>query len=244
MSENLFDLIRARFPRDPDAPFIETPDGRVVTYGALDEASGRLARLLAENGVVKGERVAAMVEKSPEAILLYLAVLRAGGVYLPLNTAYRAQEIAYFIGDAEPRVVVCRPDSEAEVVGLAGNAKVFTLGQAGDGTLIAESAGLDPDFASVPAKADDLAALLYTSGTTGRSKGAMLSHRNLASNALALHSIWGFQAGDVLLHALPIFHTHGLFVATNCVLLNGSAMLYLNRFDAEQVCRLLPGPAS
>ena len=240
MSDNLFELIRARFPGDPDAPFIETPDGRVVTYGALDEASGRMARLLAEAGVAKGDRVAALVEKSPEAILLYLAVMRAGAVYLPLNTAYHAQEIAYFLGDAEPRVVVCRPEAEAEIAGLAGSARVFTLGQAGNGSLIEASAGLDPAFPCVSAAADDLAALLYTSGTTGRSKGAMLSHRNLASNALALHRIWGFRDGDVLLHALPIFHTHGLFVATNCVLLNGSTMLFLNHFDAAQVCALLP----
>ncbi|MEM7222430.1 MAG: malonyl-CoA synthase [Pseudomonadota bacterium] len=240
MSDSLFDLIRERFPRDPEASFIETPGGRVMTYGEVEEATGRLARLLAEAGVAKGDRVAAIVEKSPEAILLYLAVLRAGGVYLPLNTAYRAQEIAYFLGDAEPRAVVWRPEAEAEIAALAGTAKVFTLGQAGDGSLMDASADLDPDFQSVPSAADDLAALLYTSGTTGRSKGAMLSHWNLASNALALHSIWGFRPGDVLLHALPIFHTHGLFVATNCVLLNGSSMLFLNRFEPDLVCRLLP----
>ena len=146
MSDNLFDLIRSRFPSDPSAPFIETPDGQIMSYGALDEASGRIARLLAEAGVSKGDRVAAVVEKSPEAIVLYLAVLRAGGVYLPLNTAYQAKEIEYFLGDAEPRVVVCRPESEAEVAGLAGDAQVFTLGAAGAGTLIEASAGLDPEF--------------------------------------------------------------------------------------------------
>ena len=243
MSDNLFELIQSRFPADRQSRFLETPDGRIVTYRDLDRESGRMARLLIEAGVRKGDRVAAIVEKSPEAISLYLASLRAGAVYLPLNTAYRGREIAYFLSDATPKVVVCRPEVESEIADLArsaGGARVFTLGQMGDGSLLAAAAGLEPLDGCVPAAAEDLAALLYTSGTTGQPKGAMMSHRNLASNALALHSIWGFRPDDVLLHALPIFHTHGLFVATHCALLSGGTMVFLPRFDVAEVCRLLP----
>ncbi|EWY39219.1 malonyl-CoA synthase [Skermanella stibiiresistens SB22] len=243
MSDNLYDLFESRFPADLSSPFIETGDGRIHSYADLREVSGRYARLLTDLGVRKGDRVAVQVEKSPEAIFLYLACVRAGAAYLPLNTAYTKAEVAYFVGDAEPTVVVCRPESEAvamEVASKAGVAHVLTLGQADDGSLPERARGLDGDYPTVPATADDLAAILYTSGTTGRSKGAMMSHRNLGSNALALHRIWGWRAGDTLLHALPIFHTHGLFVATNCVLLNGSSMLFLPKFDLDQVVALLP----
>ncbi|WP_448189404.1 malonate--CoA ligase [Azospirillum sp. sgz301742] len=243
MSDNIYDLFRSRFPTDRTRPFIETEDGSIVTYGDLDESVGRYARLLADLGVVKGDRVAVQVEKSTENIVLYLAVVRAGGVYLPLNPAYTKAEVEYFLTDAEPRVFVCRPETEAalrEVADKARVAHVLTLGTAGDGSLPERAKGLDPDFATVPCTLDDQAAILYTSGTTGRSKGAMMSHRNLGSNALVLHEYWGFRPGDVLLHALPIFHTHGLFVATNCVLLNGSSMIFLPKFDADQVLSLLP----
>jgi malonyl-CoA/methylmalonyl-CoA synthetase len=238
MSDNLYDLFRSRFPADRTRPFIETETGRVYSYADLEAVSGRYARLLSALGVRKGDRVAVQVEKSPEAIFLYLACLRAGAVYLPLNTAYTRHEIEYFVTDAEPGVIVCRPGQESAF--KAGKAHILSLGQNGEGTLPDRSASLDPNFPTVPAKGHELAAILYTSGTTGRSKGAMLSHDNLASNALTLHSYWGWQPDDVLLHALPIFHAHGLFVATNCVLLNGSAMLFLSKFDVEQVFRLLP----
>ena len=242
MSDNLFELFRSRFPADLSKPFIETPEGRLVSYGELESETARMAGLLAARGVARGERVAAIVEKSPEAVFLYLACLRAGAVYLPLNTAYTEAEVGYFLGDAEPKVTVCRPEAEAALAPLAAKAggRVLTLGQAGEGSLVAASRELPAEFAPVPATSDDLAALLYTSGTTGRAKGAMLSHGNLASNALALHRIWGFVPDDVLLHALPIFHTHGLFVAINCVLLNGGKMLFLPRFDADEVILQLP----
>jgi len=243
MSDNLYDLFQSRFPADLSKPFIETETGRVYSYADLHETSGRYARLLTDLGVRKGDRVAVQVEKSPEAIFLYLACVRAGAAYLPLNTAYTKAEVAYFVGDAEPAVVVCRPGTEAmigEVAAKAGVGQVLTLGQADDGTLPDRARGLDPEYPTVPAEADDLAAILYTSGTTGRSKGAMMSHRNLGSNAQTLHRIWGWQPDDVLLHALPIFHTHGLFVATNCVLLNGSGMIFLPKFDLDQVIGLLP----
>jgi malonyl-CoA/methylmalonyl-CoA synthetase len=238
MSDNLYNLFRSRFPADRSRPFIETETGRVYSYADLEAASGRYARLLSALGVRKGDRVAVQVEKSPEAIFLYLACLRVGAIYLPLNTAYTRHEIEYFVSDAEPGVIVCQPGQEDAF--KAGTAHILGLGQDGEGTLPDRSASLDPNFPTVPVQPHELAAILYTSGTTGRSKGAMLSHGNLASNALTLHSYWGWQPNDVLLHALPIFHAHGLFVATNCVLLNGSAMLFLSKFDVEQVFRLLP----
>lgn len=240
---NLYDLLRQRFPADCGRPCIETAEGRVYTYADVEDISGRFARLLGQLGVGPGERVAVQVEKSPEAIFLYLACLRAGAVYLPLNTAYTTNEVAYFLGDATPRLLVCRPKTEAAlgpVARRAGVAHVSTLDEAGGGTFPVLAAELEPISGCAPRALEDTAAILYTSGTTGQPKGAMLSHRNLGSNALALHRIWGFQADDMLLHALPIYHTHGLFVAINCVLLNGTAMLFLRKFDADEIIRLLP----
>ena len=243
MSENLFQTLQAGFPADRQGTAIELPDGRRHSYADLEAASGRLARLLRDLGVAPGERVAVQVEKSAEALFLYLACLRAGAIYLPLNTAYTPAEIAYFLGDAEPRVFVCPPAAEAalrDTAAAAGVAHLLTLGQDGDGSLIAAARDLDPEAGCAEAAADDIAAILYTSGTTGRSKGAMLSHGNLASNAATLHRIWGFRAGDVLLHALPLFHVHGLFVASNTALLNGSRIVLLPRFDAAEILRRLP----
>ncbi len=237
---NLYELLQSHFPAERAHAFIELEDGRRYSYGDLEDTSGRYARLLGDLGVVKGDRVAVQVEKSPEAIFLYLACLRAGAIYLPLNPAYTKAEVGYFLGDAEPKVVVCRPESKGEIGEIAGDAHVMTLGTDGGGSLPERAHDLTPIEGCVAAEADDVAAFLYTSGTTGRSKGAMLTHRNLGSNALALHEAWGFGPDDVLLHALPLFHTHGLFVATHCVLLNGTAMLFLPKFDAEAVIRLLP----
>ena len=242
MSGNLFDLIRARMPA-PDARFLETQDGRVWTYGDMLARSGQIANILTLRGVEPGDRVAVQTEKSAEAIMLYLATLRAGAVYLPLNTAYTLAELDYFIGDAEPRLIVCDPTKQASLQELAtkhGIEAIDTLDANGKGSLPAAADKAPPAFADVPREDDDLAAILYTSGTTGRSKGAMLTHRNLSSNALALLEYWQFTTRDVLLHALPIYHTHGLFVATNTILLAGGAMLFLPRFNADEVMRLLP----
>lgn len=248
MSENLFDILAERFPVDRDATCLETvPDTvlspRLYSYRDLEEASGRMARLLGKLGVAKGDRVAVQVDKSPAGIFLYLACMRLGAAYLPLNTAYQAGELGYFLGDAEPKVVVCQAHRESElqpIADAAGVAALLTLDESGHGSLTELSDGLDPDFSVAAVAADDLAAILYTSGTTGRSKGAMLSHGNLASNALTLNQAWGFTPDDVLLHALPIFHTHGLFVATNCTLLSGAKMIFLPKFDAEVMLRELP----
>ena len=242
MSGNLFDLIRSHVP-SPDKALLELADGRQLSYGDALAWSGRLANILVLRGVEPGDRVAAQVEKSPEALILYLAALRAGAVYLPLNTAYTLAELEYFLSDAEPRVVICDPKKRAGIAAIAqkcGVAAVETLDAAGRGSLGAAAAGAPADFADVPRKQTDLAAILYTSGTTGRSKGAMMTHRNLASNATTLARAWHFGERDVLLHALPMYHTHGLFVATNVTMIAGGSMLFLPRFDADEVLKLLP----
>ncbi|MFD1625558.1 malonate--CoA ligase [Azospirillum griseum] len=243
MSDNFYDIVAARFPANPDAPFIELGSGAVLSYGDLAATSARYAHLLRSLGVVKGDRVAVQVEKSAEAVFLYLACLRVGAAYLPLNTAYTRAEISYFLTDAAPRVFVCAPTTEEglrDTAAEAGVGTVLTLGANGEGSLSERAAGQPTGFDTVACGPDELGAILYTSGTTGRSKGAMLTHRNLASNAATLHALWGFQPDDVLLHMLPIFHTHGLFVAINCVLMNGSSMLFQAKFDADTVFRLLP----
>ncbi len=178
------------------------------------------------------------VEKSPEALFLYLATIRAGYIYLPLNTAYQSAEIQYFLENAEPAVVVCGGKNlswVSKVSAKAGTKHVLTLDENRTGTLLERAAGLSDKFKTVPAKDDDLAAILYTSGTTGRSKGAMLTHQNLGSNAQVLQKFWGWKKGDVLLHALPIFHVHGLFVAAHGALINGSKMIGLPRLDTAQL---------
>jgi malonyl-CoA/methylmalonyl-CoA synthetase len=239
MTNHLFQQISKRAPA-PEKTFIEREDGRMLSYGGMREGSARLAHALVALGVQPGDRVAVQVEKSAEAILLYLACARAGAVFLPLNTAYTIAELAYFIGDAEPALVVCDPARRDAIVGIAKGAAVETLDARGLGSLMDRAADQAADFANVPRGPDDLAAILYTSGTTGRSKGAMLSHENLASNARTLRDYWHFTKNDVLLHALPIFHTHGLFVGTNITLFAGGSMLFLQKFDPDAVFRLLP----
>ncbi len=278
-NDNFFALVESRLPRDLNQIAIETPDGLLYSWRDLHRGSARIAGWLAglnpaaQAGgpavapiprVATGEttveepggtpqhmppRLAMLVEKSPEAVMLYLGALRAGWACVPLNTAYQQAELEHFLGDSRPAVVVCAPARAAEVRALAAQAgcrHVYTLGEQRDGTVL-DAASPRPDaFATVVRRAGDLAAILYTSGTTGRSKGAMLSHGNLASNAVVLDDFWGFreerEAGghDVLLHALPLFHVHGLFVATHAALLSGSLMIFLPRFDARQVMRYLP----
>ena len=242
MNRNLYSLLAAHFQRDSAACMI-LPDGRVWTYGDVERASARMANLIAALGLQPGDRVAAQVEKTPEALVLYLAAIRAGMVFLPLNPAYQRHELEYFLGDAKPGLFVCRPPMRAladELAAKAGVSHVLELDDAGRGSLIDAAAPHADDFVTVTREAADLAAILYTSGTTGRSKGAMLSHGNLAHNAKTLHAYWHFQPGDVLLHMLPIFHVHGLFVACHCVLLNGSAMFFEPKFDAARAMQLLP----
>jgi malonyl-CoA/methylmalonyl-CoA synthetase len=238
MSHNLFDNFSTRMRSRQNANFIVTPEGRNYTYAQALDMSATLAATLVSLGVSLGDRVAVQVDKSPEAILLYLACLRMGGVYLPLNTGYTASETGYFLGDSEPALFVCRPDSlEAanQIAADTGCPQVVTLGTKGDGTLMDKAVGVTP-FSGIEARTDDdLAAILYTSGTTGRSKGAMLTHGNLGSNAKTLAEVWRFTETDRLIHALPIFHTHGLFVACNVVLMSGASMYFLPRFDVDDV---------
>jgi malonyl-CoA/methylmalonyl-CoA synthetase len=239
MNANLYSLFESHFPEGREQPFALLPGGAAVGYDELAALSARIARVLVAAGCRPGDRVAVQTDKHWPVVALYLGCLRAGLVYLPLNTGYQKSELAYFFGDAEPRVIVCRPESEAAIKLLAPHATVLTLDGRG-GTLAAAAAGETDSFATVARGPDDLAAILYTSGTTGRAKGAMLTHRNLAANALTLVEEWGFTRGDVLLHALPIYHVHGLFVALHCVLLSGSRMLWLPKFDAAEVAALLP----
>jgi malonyl-CoA/methylmalonyl-CoA synthetase len=222
--------------------FIETPDGRTISYADLMAGTARLAHVLARRGVRPGDRVVAQVEKSAEALTLYLAVIRAGAVYTPLNDAYTTAELEYFIQDAEPKLVICDPAKRDDISSLAqrAGAGCETLDRNGKGTLCEAAMEMPETFEDAPRAADDLAAILYTSGTTGRSKGAMLSHENLLSNARTLAETWKFTRQDVLLHALPIFHTHGLFVATNVAIAAGAGMIFIPKFDADEIVRLLP----
>ena len=253
-NQNLYALIESRMPRDLAAVCLETPDGTVYSYRDLHFGSARIAGWLTSLGLSADAdgappRIAVQVEKSPEAVMLYLAALRAGFAYVPLNTAYQAAEMEYFLNDVRPGVFVCTPQRQAALAPLAqraGCARVMTLGEHRDGSLLDAAAPFPDRFATVARAESDLAAVLYTSGTTGRSKGAMLSHGNLSSNARVLDEFWGFreerEAGghDVLLHALPIFHVHGLFVALHAALLAGASMIFLPRFDPRQVIAALP----
>jgi len=242
-NHNIYALFQSRFPADRLQPVIELPDGSSFSYAELEQQSARYARLLSEQGVVKGDRVAVQVEKSPQALFLYLGCLRAGFTYLPLNTAYLAKEVDYFMENAAPAAVVCRPQDEARIRDQAaahGIDHVYTLDADGTGSLTVQAAGVPAEFGITECSSGDVAVILYTSGTTGQPKGAMISHANLAANGLALHQAWGWQPDDVLLHVLPIFHIHGLFVACHCVLLNGSKMIFMPRFDAAEAVRLLP----
>ena len=248
--QNLFTALRSAFPADRDSIAITTADTAQplhYSWRDLDRGTAMLANLIDSLGLPPDSRIAVQTEKSVEALMLYLAVLRAGHVYLPLNIAYQATEVEYFIGNAEPAVVVCAGKNFGWVSKLAfqtGTGHVFTLNEDRSGTLLDRAAFQSDSHTPAARSGNDMAAILYTSGTTGRSKGAMLSHRNLLSNARVLKEAWGWrrpeQGGDVLIHALPIFHVHGLFVATHGALLNGSRMIWFNRFDAPAVLARLP----
>ncbi len=243
MSDNLYELFERCFPKDRKTVFMETLTGDRFTYADLESMSALYAGMLLELGVEPGDRVAVQVEKSPEAIILYLATLRAGAAFLPLNTGYTGPEMEYFLADSEPRVVVCRPRDEAVIKPLAeaaGCAHTLTLDIDGGGSFSERASGAHAIEGAVPRGQKDLAAILYTSGTTGRSKGAMLTVENLWSNANTLCEAWGFTKNDVLLHALPIFHAHGLFVAIDCVLVSGSRMVFMPKFDAAEIMAALP----
>lgn len=227
---NLYALIATAAAAAGNRPAILEQGEVALTYADLDAATAGYAAALTGAGATPGDRIVVQVEKSVANVLLYLGALRAGLVYVPLNTAYTVEELAYFIGDAEPAVVVCDPSRADAICAIAPDAAVLTLD--------ADGRGIDPAparFETVAREADDLAAILYTSGTTGRSKGAMLSHANLSSNAEALVALWRFTGEDVLIHALPIYHVHGLFVALHCALLSGAAIRFHKAFDADHI---------
>ena len=239
---NLFAALRSEFPQNLDEIVFETDHGLNYSWRDLDRATAMMANLLESLGLPPGSRIAVQVEKSVEAVMLYLATLRAGFVFLPLNTAYRSAEIEYFIGNAEPAVVVCSSKNFGWVSKIAfkGRARnVFTLDDDRTGSLLERCAHCADQHHPVHLDGDDIAAILYTSGTTGRSKGAMLSHGNLLSNARVLKNYWGWRPGDILIHALPIFHVHGLFVALHGALLNGSKMIWMAKFDPRRVVEKL-----
>ncbi|HEY3777866.1 MAG TPA: malonyl-CoA synthase [Rhizomicrobium sp.] len=238
-NESLFTSLLAGRP-DAERVFLYLPAGKTLSYADMLVCTARFARGLWQIGVRPGDRVAAQVEKGADALFFYLACLRAGAVYLPLNPAYTPAETEYFLRDAEPSCVVAAPGKRLALEPLRNGAKLLTLAPDGTGSFIDIVREMPGDFNDVPRAADELAAILYTSGTTGRSKGAMLTQRNLLSNALALRDLWRFTTSDVLLHALPLYHTHGLFTATNTILAAGAAMILLPRFDLDDIFAQLP----
>ena len=240
---SLYRLIHDRLASAPSAPVLVIPDGPTLTGSQVLQETARYAAFLSRLGVQKGDRVAVQVAKSPEALMLYLACLRMGFVFMPMNPAYLDDEVDFLLGDAEPAAFIHRPETEATSLAIAqyqGVRHVFSLGAKGEGSFLEGAASVAGEVEPADCADEDLAAMLYTSGTTGKPKGAMLTQRNLASNALALVEAWRFTSEDVLLHALPIFHTHGLFVASHCALLSGARMIWLAGFDRERVMALLP----
>lgn len=246
---NLFSCFQQNFPSNRQSPFLfdetnKQQERAVFSYADVEQLSARLANYFCDIGLQKGDRIAVQVEKSPMALMVYLASLRVGLIYLPLNTAYTDSELAYFIEDAEPRFMLCDPAKQVSIETLieAANtsARVETLDNQAGGSLVDAIQSYSTEFETRECDDDDTAAILYTSGTTGRPKGAMLSHHNLQSNAYALKVLWGWSESDVLLHALPIFHVHGLFVACHCVLAAGASMIFQNGFNATDITVALP----
>ena len=235
-THNFYQTLREAFPADLSGTAVYAAE-RNYSWREIDETSARLANWLDSLNIPRGSRIAVQVEKSVEAMMLYLATLRAGHVFLPLNTAYQSGEITYFIDNAQPAVLVCSPGNRDWVEPLgqqAGVQHIYTLGDDGSGTLLLAAAAQPATHTPFEVQPQDLAVIIYTSGTTGRSKGAMLSHGNIRSNAQVLQQYWSWNADDVLIHALPIFHVHGLFVAIHGALINGSPMIWMNKFDPKQ----------
>ena len=238
LNQNTYEFLRNRFAHALYEPFLSVPNRAPLTYADIDRRSAAIAEVLREDGVKPGDRVVCQVEKSPDAVALYLACLRSGFIYVPLNTAYTAEEVGYFVGDAEPTAFVFSSSRAAKLhpLGdLSGVPCMYTLDDDGNGTLAEYASQVVGEDQIVSSGYQDVAALLYTSGTTGRSKGAMITHENLISNGRTLHAIWRFREGDLLLHCLPIFHVHGLFVALHTAMANGSNVIFLPEFDVESV---------
>ena len=245
-SGNFASALRSVTSQHESAPFLIEPRGQTYSYGQIDDLAARYAHVLNAHGAGAGDRVLVQVYKCVEAVALYLACLRAGTVHVPLNPAFTAEELDYFLSDANPAVVVLDPTSAAVQTAAGNDRRILTLAPGGKGTLTARADAAETQAiraATAPIvdrQDDDLAVLLYTSGTTGRPKGAALSNANLRHNAKALHNSWHFNRSDHLLHCLPIFHTHGLFVALHCAMLSAIPVTFLARFDSERVLDSLP----
>jgi malonyl-CoA/methylmalonyl-CoA synthetase len=240
---NLYNLFEERFPKNLTQCFIETKDGKQYSYEDLINLTSITAYSMHNAGVTKGGRVIFQVNKSPEAIFLYIACLKLGATAVPLNNSYTSSELSYFLDDIEPSLVVCDPASpiiKEKLLDDREKINLLTLDRYGKGTLIGNVNIEGYEGTTATVDEDDIACILYTSGTTGKPKGAMITHGNLSSNALTLHQSWGFNEDDILLHALPIFHVHGLFVALNCVLLSGAPMIFLPEFNVDDIIKFLP----
>jgi len=247
LNNNLYAIYERHFPSGREKTCLETEAGYCYSYRALEEETARYAAALASLGVRKGDRVLVQVEKSPQAFFLYFGCIRAGAIYLPLNPAYRKHEMEYILSDAEPAVVVCREQSETEWKELAAARplgslvpQVETLDDSGGGSISEKAREHDGHFSTMACEPRDIAAIVYTSGTTGRPKGAMITHLNLSSNGQALHDFWRWRPTDVLIHAVPLFHVHGLFVACGCALMCGAKMIFLAKYEVRTVMRNLP----
>ncbi len=240
MSKNFYLELRSAFDSHSDSVCLTLGNGQVWRFVDMRDKVSRCARVLVNRGVAPGDRVLAQVDKSPEALALYLACLQVGGAFVPINTAYTPAEVAYFLEDARPVLFVHRAEDGATLAAVVGSTVTLDLDSDGNGTLTDAANVAEPSNAVAARTGDDLAAILYTSGTTGRSKGAMLTHLNLSSNAHALRECWGWQDDDVLLHALPVFHVHGLFIALHCALLGATPTIFLSSFKAEEVLSHLP----
>ncbi len=241
-NENLFARFREHWPTDLSKPLLHIPDGSSFSYAEADRRASQIANYLKDLGLTKGDRLTSLVEKSPAALFLYLGCLKAGVTYHPMNTGYNKSEIAHMLADASPTLIVCDPQLEP-VIELAVSGinvpKILTLDKEGAGGLTKNTRAYPDNTSIAHCKADDIAALLYSSGTTGKPKGIMLTHKNLSSNATALSKAWGFTPKDILLHALPIYHVHGLFIALGPVLMTGSTILWLEKFNTQSVIQSL-----
>ncbi|UTA46666.1 AMP-binding protein [Simiduia sp. 21SJ11W-1] len=243
MSANIFDVFLPQLAAPAERPLLTLGCGTQWSRKQVLEASGRLANFLVGQGLQPGDRVTVQIDKGPLGLCLYLACLRAGLVYHPLNTGYQPGELEYFLENAEPRAVICSATYESALAPLCERLGIglrWTLNSDDSGSLAEASGGCEAEFATVARAPDELAALLYSSGTTGRPKGIMLSHGNMAASARALHAAWAFSEQDTLLHMLPVFHVHGLFVAIHCVLMSGAQMIYLPKFEAREALAWLP----
>ncbi|NIZ62925.1 malonyl-CoA synthase [Sedimentitalea sp. CY04] len=245
MTNPLYDTLFGRYA-GKTTPFLHLPDGSAITHNDFLSMAARYAHVFRDAGVEPGDRLAVQIEKSPQALAIYAACVQSGIVFLPLNTAYTAAEVSYFVENSGAKLLICDTANETALTPIAqsAGAQLETLDADGVGTLSAQAETMPNRFPTVTRSPDDLAAFLYTSGTTGRSKGAMLSQQNLLSNAETLVDYWKFTDQDVLLHALPIFHTHGLFVASNITLLAGGSMIFMGKFNPDQIIENMPRATS